>query len=155
MAKGYKNKKRADKYEEKVSIDATFEDVIKIALGMNPENKPLTEEDFEKLNLKRGTFLFTQCDQKFPIKEHISTKGFNAVRITGKLNHGAIRSDLTIGTITESKIVLPIPGTNTINTILQLPNEVGFIVFKIGKVNEGQKEECSAEITFELINQPT
>lgn len=36
MAKGYQKRNRASKYEKKLAIDASFEDVIKIALGMKP-----------------------------------------------------------------------------------------------------------------------
>lgn len=43
MAKGYKKKKRASKYEEKVAINASFEDAIKIMLGMEPITFPINK----------------------------------------------------------------------------------------------------------------
>lgn len=46
MAKEYKKKQRASKYEERLPINASFEDVIKITLSMEVNTLPAMVKQF-------------------------------------------------------------------------------------------------------------
>lgn len=73
----YKKRKRADKYEEKLRIDGTFEDAMKALLGVHPKQQNMKQF---KLDLENSSF---------PIVDgSLSSDNYTKMKITGKTNVG-------------------------------------------------------------------
>lgn len=82
MAKGYQKKKRASKYEKKLAINASFEDVIKIALGMEPEQKIHVMAQPIKLKFPNET----ESDNVFQIESTLSHNMIMHIKFKEKLH---------------------------------------------------------------------
>lgn len=140
-------KKRANKYEKKLNINASFDDAMRALLGVSPKEEVSHQVHLEYLNLTEGDFILTKTNPIYPPEDgNISSKTFNTILISGRANTPFYIKLNVLGYTTGLLIT---PDIITQKFIQAIPiKEPLLISFQIDKVNLDDYSFC--EVKFHL-----
>jgi hypothetical protein len=158
----YKKRQRANKYEEKLRIDGSFEEAMQALLGVHPKQQNMNMLPPHKMYDTSGSVSLKEPNLEYPNANsaaYIDISKYQFIHVFGK-THNCILY-IYFRNISEATIGMPVKTdkeSGTFDSTIEIPESKVSIVFKLENEDDKEKgdkdknEPKSAEFSFELLS---